>query len=176
MNVGCVFIYLHVLSRVPLRVARQPPLSMGFSRQEYWSGLPFPSPGDLPDPGLELLSPTSPAAAGGFFTSAAPGKPSFIYDFFNFSQRFLVFFLILIYLAVLGLSCGTWYVWSSLWHVGCLVVACTLSVATIWGSSSLTRDRTWAPCLHGAWSISHWTTREVPCLIVFIAQVSLINS
>ena len=37
------------------------PLSMGFSRQEYWSGLPFPSPGDLPDPGIEPMSPASPA-------------------------------------------------------------------------------------------------------------------
>ena len=38
-----------------------------FSRQEYWSGLPFPSPGDLPDPGIKLRSPASPAVAGGFF-------------------------------------------------------------------------------------------------------------
>ena len=41
----------------PWTVARQAPLSMGFSRQEYWSGLPFPSPGDLPDPGIEPWSP-----------------------------------------------------------------------------------------------------------------------
>ena len=41
----------------PQTVARQAPLSMGFSRQEYWSGLPFPSPGDLPDPGIESGSP-----------------------------------------------------------------------------------------------------------------------
>jgi len=41
---------------------------MGFSRQEYWSGLPFPSPGDLPNPKIEL--------AGGFFTSEPPGKPN----------------------------------------------------------------------------------------------------
>ena len=45
---------------------------MGFSRQEYWSGFPFPSPGDLPDPGIEL---TSSAMAGGFFTLEPPGKP-----------------------------------------------------------------------------------------------------
>ena len=50
-------------------VADQSPLSMGFSRQEYWSGLPFPSPGDLPDPGIELVSLASPALAGGFFTT-----------------------------------------------------------------------------------------------------------
>ena len=47
----------------------QAPLSMGFSRQEYWGGLPFPSPEDLPDPGIE---PGSPALTGGFFTTAPP--------------------------------------------------------------------------------------------------------
>ena len=45
----------------PWTVARQAPLSMGFSRQEYWSGLPFPSPGDLPDPGIKPRSPALPA-------------------------------------------------------------------------------------------------------------------
>ena len=50
-------------------VACQAPLSMGFSRQEYWSGVPFPSPGDLPDPGIE---PVSPALAGEFFTTEPP--------------------------------------------------------------------------------------------------------
>ena len=49
-------------------VAHQAPLSMGFSRQEYWSELPFPPPGDLPNPGIELVSLVSPALAGGFFT------------------------------------------------------------------------------------------------------------
>ena len=48
---------------------------VGFLRQEYWSGLPFPSPGDLLDPGIELASPLSPALAGRFFTSALLGKP-----------------------------------------------------------------------------------------------------
>ena len=43
---------------------------MGFSRQEYWSGLPCPPPGNLPDPGIEPLSPVSPALAGGFFTTS----------------------------------------------------------------------------------------------------------
>ena len=56
-------------------VARQAPLSMGFPRQEYWSGLPFPFPGDLLDPGIELTSLTSPAMTGGFFTTEQPGKP-----------------------------------------------------------------------------------------------------
>ena len=50
-------------------VALQAPLSMGFSRQEYWSELPCPPPGDLPTPGIEAASLTSPALAGRFFTT-----------------------------------------------------------------------------------------------------------
>ena len=53
-------------------VAHQAPPSMGFSKQEYWSGLPFPSPGDLPNPGIE---PTSPALQADTLTSEPPGKP-----------------------------------------------------------------------------------------------------
>ena len=60
------------LFATPWTVAHQAPLSMEFSRQEYWSGLPFPSPRDLPNPGIE---PMSPALAGGFFTTMPPGKP-----------------------------------------------------------------------------------------------------
>ena len=48
---------------------QQAPLSMGFCRSEYWSGLPFPPPGDLPDPGIKPASSASPALAGRFFTS-----------------------------------------------------------------------------------------------------------
>ena len=55
----------------PWTVAHQAPLSMGFSRQEYWSGLPFPSPGDLPNPGIEPRSPVLQADA---LTSEPPGK------------------------------------------------------------------------------------------------------
>ena len=57
----------------PWTVAHEATLSMRFPRQEYWSGFPFPSPGDLPDPGTE---PKSPALAGGFFTTEPPGKPT----------------------------------------------------------------------------------------------------
>ena len=60
-------------SATPWTVAHQAPQSMGFSRQEYWSGLPFPSPGGIPDPGIE---PVSLALAGGFFTIEPPGKPN----------------------------------------------------------------------------------------------------
>ena len=62
------------LFATPWTLARQAPLLMGFSRQEYWSGLPCPPPGDLPDPGIEPASLTSPALAGGFFTTGGfPG-------------------------------------------------------------------------------------------------------
>ena len=57
------------------RVARQAPVSMRFPRQEYWSGLPFPSPGNLPNPGMDPTSLASPSLAGGFFTTEPPGKP-----------------------------------------------------------------------------------------------------
>ena len=56
----------------PRTVAHQAPLSMGFPRGEYWSGLPFPPDRDLPDPGIK---PTSPTWADGFFTTESPGKP-----------------------------------------------------------------------------------------------------
>ena len=54
-------------------IACQGPLSVGFARQKYWSGLPFPYPGYIPDPRIE---PTSPTLAGGFFTTEPPGKPN----------------------------------------------------------------------------------------------------
>ena len=59
----------------PWTAAHQAPLSMEFSRQEHWSWLPFPSPGDLSNPGIEPRSLASPALAGGFFTTKLPGKP-----------------------------------------------------------------------------------------------------
>ena len=59
-------------SATPWTVACQAPLSMGFSRQEYWSELPLPSPGDLPDPGIE---PGSPASQANSLPPEPPGKP-----------------------------------------------------------------------------------------------------
>ena len=60
------------LFATPCTVALRAPLSMEFPRQEYWSGLPFSSPGDLPDPGIKSAS---PALAGEFFTTEPPGEP-----------------------------------------------------------------------------------------------------
>ena len=70
----CACVLSHI-SRVQLcatswTIAHQAPLSMGFPRQEYWSGLPCPSPGDLPNPGVEPISLMSPALAGRFFTTS----------------------------------------------------------------------------------------------------------
>ena len=75
----CVCMHTCVLSHVQLfvtlwTVAFQAHLSLGFSQQEYWSGLPFPR--DLHDPGIEPVSPASPALAGRFFTIGPPGKPT----------------------------------------------------------------------------------------------------
>ena len=59
-------------------VAHQTPLSVGFPRQEYWSGLPFPPLQDLPDPGIKAMSPLTPALAGEFFTTGPPGMPDYM--------------------------------------------------------------------------------------------------
>ena len=70
-HLGAQWISRVQLFATPGTIARQAPLSMGFSRQEYWNGLPLPPPGDLPHPGIEL---TSPALEGRFFTTEPPGK------------------------------------------------------------------------------------------------------
>ena len=71
--------FSHVLLFViPWAVAQQAPLSMEFSRHEYWSGLPFPSPGDLPDSEIELVSLRSLALGGGFFATSATWEGIFI--------------------------------------------------------------------------------------------------
>ena len=83
-------IYIHIdvcaqlLSHMELfmtlwTIAHQTPLSLELFRQENWSRLPFPSPGDLPNPGIKPMSLSSPAWAGGFFTIAPPGKPIYIH-------------------------------------------------------------------------------------------------
>ena len=81
----CVYVYVCMLTCVqlfatPWTIAHQAPLSMGYSRQEYWSGLPFPPPRDLPGPRTEPSSPVSPALAGRFFTTEQPGKPHLSLD------------------------------------------------------------------------------------------------
>ena len=63
----------------PVDCAPQAPLSVGFSRQEYWSGLPGPSPGDCPNPGIEPASPVSPALTGGFLTTGATWEAPIVF-------------------------------------------------------------------------------------------------
>ena len=71
----CAWSLSHVqLFATPWTVARQAPLSMEFSRQEYWSGLPCPPPGDLPDPGME---PRSPSLQAESLPSEPPGKQAY---------------------------------------------------------------------------------------------------
>ena len=86
----CVCVLSHVqLFAAPCTVAHQAPLSMEFSRQEYWSRLPFPTPGDLPDPGIKPLSPAFPALAGRFFTTSATWEvPHSSLCFTRFSVQF----------------------------------------------------------------------------------------
>ena len=64
------------LSATPWTVARQAPLSMEFSKQEYWSGLPFPPPGDLLNSRIKPECLASPALTGGFFIIGPPGSPT----------------------------------------------------------------------------------------------------
>ena len=71
----CVCVQSCLTLCVPWTAAYQAPLSMGFFRQEYWSRLPFSTPGDLSDPGIEPVSLVSPELAGRFFTTLPPGKP-----------------------------------------------------------------------------------------------------
>ena len=74
-HVGLVLILSHSVvsdSATPRTVDNQAPLSLGFSRQEYWNGLPFPSPEDLPNPGIK---PRSPALQADSLPSELPGKP-----------------------------------------------------------------------------------------------------
>ena len=71
----------------PWTVAHQAPLSMGFSRQEYYSGLPFSPPGDLPHPGIEPVSLVSPALAGGFFTTSTTWEDPYFHQWGSTTSR-----------------------------------------------------------------------------------------
>ena len=127
---------MHVLSLsrsrlfvTPWTVASQAPLSMGFPRQEYWSRLPCPPPGDLPDPGIKSVSPMSPALEGRLFTTEPLKKPRALW-----------------LLSKLGsfekwpLSCPIFFPLTVISKEGCL------SSRTDSSSKSPTRDWTWTPC------------------------------
>ena len=80
------------LFAIPWTVACQVPLSMKFSKQEYWSMLPFPSPRDLPKPGIELASPASPALAGGVFTTEPMSRYIFLKAYTRKKKKHKVFY------------------------------------------------------------------------------------
>ena len=110
---SCVWLFA-----TPWTVAHQAPLSMEFSRQEYWSGLPFPSPGDCPDPEIKTESPVSPTLASGFFTTAPPEKRVCVYIYL---QAALVFTLNLFTMVS---SFPSSYIWLIFWLVGFIVKSC----------------------------------------------------
>ena len=84
--------FSHVQCFVTLwTIAHQAPLSMGFSRQERWSGLAFPSPGDFPNPGIEPVSLVSPALAGVFFTTSATWEAQMLNKKVKYYNRLYLF-------------------------------------------------------------------------------------
>ena len=95
----------------PWTVARQAPLSMEFSRKEYWSEFPFPSSEDLPDPGSILVSLAFPALAGRFFATVPPVKPYLVSIFAEnicilFFSAIAVVFLFLFFFVLGGWDFG----------------------------------------------------------------------
>ena len=102
---SCVLLFV-----TPWTVACQAPLSMGFSQQEYWSGLPFPSPGDLPDPGIKPVSPLSSALAGGFFTLNHQGSPPLGQRVLRINSHVHITLLIVMLVhAKWGTNCCQWH-------------------------------------------------------------------
>ena len=99
--------------------AHQAPLSMGFSRQEYWNGLPFPSLGDLPNPGIE---PVSPALAGRFFTTEPPEKllgyrhhpNSPFCNFWPLILWLMTSTILTLFSSITNAICGHWVGWRAL--------------------------------------------------------------
>ena len=159
---SCVWLFVTLWT-----IARQAPLSMGCSRQEHWSGLLCPPPGDLPDQGILPVSLTSPALADRFFTLVPSGKPRVWINHFYFP-------FLKIYLPALVLHCSMGvYLFSSsssffFFSCKCRFFSCSIQAhnCNMSDLSSLTRDWIWAPCV-GVRSLNLWITREVPKLLLF---------
>ena len=122
---------------VPWNVVHQAPLFMEFPRQEYCSGLPFPSPEDLDDPGIELASLLSPALAGGFFTPEPLGKSNTLN--IEYMSFFFFFFKIYLFIVALGLCCCT-RAFSTYSKQGCSSLWCSCFslqwLLLLWSSGS----------------------------------------
>ena len=83
----CMYAQLHLTLCNPMNCSLPGSSIHGISRQKYWSGLPFPTPGDLPDPGFKTKSSASPTLAGRFFTTEPPEKPNVFYTLFYFISQ-----------------------------------------------------------------------------------------
>ena len=132
------------LFATPWTLAHKAPLSMGFPRQEYWSGLSFPPLGDLPNPGIEPTSPVSPALAEGFFTTKPPGKSKALQsnpeDIWHVNHNLLPAFGIFqrARLAILGyflcfphLCCGRQKEWAAVTSEAFQVGACRFGMSCL---------------------------------------------
>ena len=121
------------LFMTPCTAAHQAPLTMGLSRQEYWSRLQFSPPGDLPNPGIEPASLVSPVLAEGFFTTVAPGSPQFSYILLfvtaslhlkkqsyllqnSHEPHLLLYFFLSLFLQLLATACGNTQCPKLTWH------------------------------------------------------------
>ena len=112
LSMACVLSFFR-LFEIPRTIAHQATLSMGFSRQEYWSGLSSPSPGALPDPRIRLHTPASPALAGRFFTTELLGKLlayRWLFFFWDLARKRNIFM-------------------ASLWHIQIF----SITVLELWG-------------------------------------------
>jgi len=119
----CTVHHASLLSRVQFFVSQwtevhQAPLSMGFSRQEYWSGLPSPTAENLPNLGTEPLSPAFPALAGRFFTTAPPGVASSTSAVRNFRWG----------LGKINFKPGH-FIWSKVWETLCVCVCVCVKIS-----------------------------------------------
>ena len=141
----CLCVCLCVLSRfscvwlfvILWTIGHQAPLSMGFSRQKYWSDLPCPPPGDLPDPGIKSASLMSPTLAGGFFTTNA----TYAYGVCVHAKLLQLF---------RTLCHPMDYIQKTI-NVFFFSMLCGM-----WKLSYLTRDWT-TPLAVEAWNLNHWT-------------------
>ena len=124
---NCVWLFV-----TPWTVAHQAPLSMGFSRQEYWSGLPFPPPEDLPDPGIK---PASLELAGRFFITELKGRPILLIQYvkkINNSTCNQFFTLLIKILLLFVLNFWSLVNILCLWHLSLLLATLKIWLVSIW--------------------------------------------
>ena len=123
----CVWLSLQSwLFATPWTVAHQAPLSIGFSRKEFWRGLPHPPPGDLADPGIEAASLMSLSLAGGFFTTSVISKQTskwyFLFSYWYWDVEFVHISNPLKWRRSLWTSSESWFLFFSLDCSGGLIV------------------------------------------------------